>query len=666
MADIRCLICNRVNDASAERCWYCNTLLPRQTGSLTPQEREKLAGIRGRSNSPEDQAVTPPGGNNPPAAAPEPAQEKVPEWLERVRQLKQQDENTTTPANRDWVAEEQPQWLRDLTGEKHETAPDASPLEEAAAVDNEPEMESEPIEQADIAEELQAEPAFEPEELQADPEFEQAASVEQAPFKGDIYAEFESDAEPELEPNLMPDGDLPAAAVEITEEEDDAIARQELKEIIPAPENDDAAEFPIAVEDLPDWLAEEQPVDEPQETPAAVESEPEPEPLPEKKLEKAHLPAWLASLRPMQSAAPAAPSAEAETEPEPEVEEQGILAGIRGTLPGSHSPQRAKESHAFGSELHLSPAQRRNVDLLRLLLQPEDDTPQARVEKQTARGSSKWLRLVVTMLVLLSVLVPLFSPGMRGVTPALYSTEVVDSLSLIQSLPEGKPVLITAHFEAGLAGELDWTAQPVLRHLVARGVPLALSSTNVSGFAILRQMVGDAVADGVDYPLSDKIVELGYLPGGTIGLGALVSDPLAALPFTTDIQPAEDVNVLKGIQSLSDFSALVLITDNSDVARSWIEQIERHDTRVITLAVVSAQASPLVQPYYTSGQVHGIVSGVAGALSYELLRGSPGTVSSKFSIYQVALLSAAVLILAGGIISALIGSSNGAAKEAKP
>jgi hypothetical protein len=384
--------------------------------------------------------------------------------------------------------------------------------------------------------------------------------------------------------------------------------------------------------------------------------------LPEKKIEKAYLPAWLASLRPVQSVTPAAVAAEQE----PEAEDHGILAGIKGTLPASRSSQQVKESHAFASELHLSPAQRRNVDLLRLLLQSEDDDSQAIVEKQVGRGNHKLLRLLVTVLVLLSVLIPIFSPGMRGVTPALYSTELVDTLSIIQTLPENKPVLITAHFEAGLAGELNWTAQPVLSHLVARGIPLALSSTNVSGFAILRKMVSDAAGEGAEYPLNEKVVDLGYLPGGTIGLGALVSEPLAALPFTTDIQPVAEVDVLKGVNTLSDFGALLLITDNPDVARSWIEQIGRNSTQVTTLAVVSAQAAPLVQPYYASGQVDGIVSGVGGALSYELLRAVPGTASSKFGIYQVALLSAAVLILAGGIISTLIGSSNGAAKEGKP
>jgi hypothetical protein len=647
MADIRCLICNRVNDVSAERCWYCNTLLPRQTGSLTPQEREKLAGIRGQSFAPEDESLPQPAEGTPPTAPPEPAKQEIPEWLERVRQLKQQDDQVEKPEHRDWVAEEQPDWLRDLTGDKHEQADQVSGAAGEEPGDEGMDLESKPIDQIEPHDEDLSEP-----------DFEHAASVEQTPFKGDIYA-FENSLEPE--PDRAAEPALPSAVDEFAESEDDAIARQELADIIPAAETDSSAEFPIAVEDLPDWLAEEQPASETQET--LITAETQPEPSPEKRIEKAHLPAWLASLRPVQPVSQSASAAEPEIEPE--VEDHGILAGIKGTLPGSRAPQQAKESKAFSSDLHLSPAQRRNVDLLRLLLQPDEDDHPERVEKQKGGGKHNLLRIVVTLIVLLSVLFPIFTPDMHGVIPALYSTEVVDTLSIIQSLPEDKPVLITAHFEPGLAGELSWTAEPVLRHLVARGVPLALSSTNVSGFAILKKMVSDAVAEGADYALNNKVVDLGYLPGSSIGLGALVSDPLAALPFTTDIQPVAELNVLKGVHTLSDFGALILVTDNPDIARSWIEQIERNDLQVITLVVVSAQAAPLVQPYYTSAQVDGIVSGVAGALSYELLRAVPGVASSKFNIYQVALLSAAVLILAGGIISAFIGSSNSAAKEGK-
>lgn len=648
MADIRCLICNRVNDASAERCWYCNTLLPRQPNVLTPQERERLAGIRREFKSPEDETSTQPAEVIPPDSPPEPVKEEIPEWLERVRQLKQQDEHPEEPTRQDWVAEEQPDWLSELTGDAHaQPVPAAEdvvvgPAEEAASSEN---AIRDLIEQT--VENLE------------EPGEEHAASVEQAPFKGDFFAEFDDILEPAHE--LTPQQVIPPDEMDLTEPDISEVP--ELDEVISTAAIDAEGEFPIAVEDLPDWLVEEKPESETQED--EVQEEAQPEPPPEKKIEKAQLPAWLASLRPVHSVNQEVPASEPEPEPQPEVVDHGILAGIHGTLPASHSPQLVKETHAFGSELRLSPAQRRNVNLLRLLVQTEDDDQQSQEVKQNGRGNQKLLRLLVTALVLLLVIIPLFSTSVRGVTPALYSTEVVDALGIIQSLPENTPVLVTAHFEAGLAGELDWTAQPMLRHLVERRVPLALSSTNVTGFAILKKMVGDAVKTGTGYAVDEKVVELGYLPGGTIGLGALVVNPLAALPFTTDIQPVGEVNVLKGINSLSDFGAVILITDNPDVARTWIEQIGRASAPVRTLVVVSAQAAPLVQPYFASGQVNGIVSGVSGALTYEVLHAAPGTASSRFNVYQIALLSAAVLILAGGIISAFVASSNGTAKEAK-
>lgn len=649
MADIRCLICNRVNDASAERCWYCNTLLPRQAGPLTPQERSKLARIRQHPAPPENEEISqPPEGNSTPKS-PAPVEREVPEWLERVRQLKQHDEETAKPERRDWVAEEQPQWLRELTGEAPQTTSAAQ--ETTAAPPEEDEGEA-----GQIAVESETQSNLTAEE----PTPDQIITTRQVPFKGDIEAEFDFMEEPAADissESMSSTRDEKSGEsetdkhAESVESEADIIEMLEHEENPTPPEKEPEAEFPIAVEELPDWLADDQPVSEPDATHAVVEAQASP--LPEKKIEKAHLPAWLASLRPVHSSIEEAPA----SEPQPENLDHGILSGIQGTLPASGTVPQIKESRIFGTELSLSPTQRRNADMFRRLLQSTEEDLPIQVEKQASPVEHKLLRWLVTLLVLFSVIIPIFSSAFRGVTPELYSTEVVDALGIVQSLPADTPVMVTAHFEAGLAGELDWTAQPVLKHLVSRRVPLALTSTNVTGFAILQQMIRGAVGEGTDYALDQMVVELGYLPGGAIGLGALVSDPLAALPLTTDIQPVGIVDILKGINSLSDFGALILITDNPDFARAWIEQINQSITPVKTLALVSAQAAPLIQPYYASGQVNGILSGVAGALSYELLRAVPGTASAKFQIYQVAILVAAVIIFAGGIISAMMGST---------
>lgn len=648
MADIRCLICNRLNDASAERCWYCNTLLPKSSGDLTDQERLKLANLQRKNSQTTDAEPQTPSDDQTESSSVTPEQEEVPEWLARIRKLKQQEQQTDETPQRDWVEEEQPGWLRRLAEGSH-------PQQEAADADSiTNELKPDLFNSTDEVEENQQAHLPKEEDLSSQP-----PSEEVAPFKEDFLAEMLAEEAPETEPepSSIPDWSFLTAEqqtgtknLEVTPQEEEVEKALVLEE----PEPD--IPFPIPVDELPEWLADEKITGDAQDN---LEKESEKTRLPEKKLEKAHLPAWLASLRPIQSVIQGMSTPEAE----PVKSDQGFLAGIRGTLPGKDMSQQVTLPNVSGSELRASALQRKNAELFHNLLNIESAPSDEPVDQKNIGGVNKVVRLLIAVLLLLAVIIPLFSSSFNGVVPVLYPAEVVSSLGLMRDLPADKPVLVAAHFEAGLAGEMNWTAQPVLKHLVSRGIPMVLTSTNVIGFAMLQELVNQSAGEGSGYPLAEKVVDLGYLPGGAIGLGALVSSPLNALPFTTDILPVGEVETLKGINTLSDFGALILITDNPEFTRSWVEQIDRAGISINTLAVVSAQAAPLLQPYYDSGQIDGYISGMVGALSYELLRSQPGSATIRFNVYQVSLLIAALIVMVGGIYSLIVGSTSNTGKE---
>ena len=71
--------------------------------------------------------------------------------------------------------------------------------------------------------------------------------------------------------------------------------------------------------------------------------------------------------------------------------------------------------------------------------------------------------------------------------------------------------------------------------------------------------------------------------------------------------------------------------------------------------IVSAQAGPLVQPYYLAGQVQGLVTGLAGGGAYEKMMGRMGLVAQRWNGYSGGLLAAVVAILIGGIFNAAYG-----------
>jgi hypothetical protein len=84
--------------------------------------------------------------------------------------------------------------------------------------------------------------------------------------------------------------------------------------------------------------------------------------------------------------------------------------------------------------------------------------------------------------------------------------------------------------------------------------------------------------------------------------------------------------------------------------------------------VVSAQAEPLVRPYYEGNpkQVQGMVVGLVGGTSYERALNHPGSARKYWDSYSLALLLSAVLMIllgAANAISGLVDSRRKAKRE---
>ncbi len=662
MADIRCLICNRVNDSSAEHCWYCHTILPKPTGPLTQKERDKLASLKNKITSENNNVPEPPveePKKTPPAGSTE---EEVPEWLARIRRLKQADELDQPYRPSDWIDEDQPDWLvklqQPVVEETPETAETSTPagkfkkpaLDESLQIHNLP-RESDDSEEY-IASLLNAitpaasvdrlrTPGGELEELVENGVDNQSAQIQPLPAGSEDRDDLESDA-------LSSGVEIPVYIEEPAQEPEPAVNTEPAQEL----------PFPLFVDNLPDWLSTEETTKE-----SSIEGKLDADitagEISEQKIEKGQLPAWLQSLRP----GAARSIEESASESTPVLDDRGVLAGIAGTLPGANLSGRVIKPVDFAQELRATAQQRKNADLFQSLLQAPDEPVVMSTDQKTASPAGRFVRFIVTILVLLAVILPILLPGFSVIVPVLFPTEVVNTLGTIQALSADKPVLVAAHFEAGLAGEIDWTAQPVLKQLVSRGIPLALTSTNVQGFTVLQDMVAQAVGNDPVYSMDVNVMNLGYLPGGSIGMGALVNDPLKTLPFTTDLQPVGESAVFGTLNSLSDLGALIILTDNPEFARIWVEQVDGGNAGLPILAVVSSQAAPLVQPYFASGQINGYISGMSGALFYEMLTMRAGSATARFNSYQLSLLLVAVLIFAGGTVSLILASPHSAKKK---
>jgi hypothetical protein len=221
---------------------------------------------------------------------------------------------------------------------------------------------------------------------------------------------------------------------------------------------------------------------------------------------------------------------------------------------------------------------------------------------------------------------------------------------------------VVVDYQPGFAGELEMAAGPVITQLSQANVPLAFISTSPMGPYMADRLV--KVYAGA-YQLNTQYVNLGYLPGGAGGIKAFAEQPASTIGQDIILgnmwnTPALAGATVNSVSRLSNFGAVLVLTDNPDIGRLWIEQAQPSLKPRPMLMVVSAQAEPMIRPYLLSGQINGFVAGMEGAVLYEGKLGTAGVCPpgsceiaargprTHWDAFGMAMLVAELLILFGG------------------
>ena len=407
--------------------------------------------------------------------------------------------------------------------------------------------------------------------------------------------------------------------------------------------------------ELPGWLTGEGEAQAESEAPA--QAGPEPVAAAPDDLDEARVPGWLAEMRPVDPATLPEPVQEA---PESEVS-SGPLSGLKGILPAEPDVARAKRAPVYSVKLQVAESQAAHVQLFTELIEAEGA---ARPRSgRAAAASSRVARLLIFLVLLGAVLWPALIGSQSTALPQV-PAEIEAAGSLIDALPAGAPVLLAVDFEPGFSGELEAASSAVVDHLMRQGAYLAFVSTTATGPLQAERLVSDLNLNGGHAYLGlDQYANLGYIPGGPAGLRAFAETPRRTLPFALSGEGAAADRIwssgaLREVEQLSDFALALVLTENPDTARVWIEQVQPMLGSAPLVVVASAQADPLIRPYFEGqpAQVEGLVSGLAGGAAYESYSGRAGAARGAWDAFALSLPAAAALIVLGALV-ALISSS---------
>lgn len=429
---------------------------------------------------------------------------------------------------------------------------------------------------------------------------------------------------------------------------------------IEPPSSDEEETFTLQANDLPDWLdeispsdylVEEEISDEEAQIEAAGAGDEEVDIAP------AELPNWLQAMRPVEGLSTSAPW----QGPQPGGGERvGPLAGLDGVLPAEPGIIHFGTSSPSVQDLDISQTQKAYAELLQSMIASEEDTPP--IQRRRVALPQQILRWAIAIILYAVVFIPItmgsqfvMLPNAQDIPP-----ENLAVASLVNDLQENSPVLIAFEYQPGLSGEITSAAAAVIDHLLNQGAIPVIISTQPTGPGLAEIFL--ATTQSQHYLISSGgYVNLGYISGGTAALLNFATDPRGAIPMQLSGGGSRwDEPPLANVRSIRDFAMVFVLTDDSDTARGWIEQVQpilvdpnNPAIKTFFAMVVSAQAEPLVYPYYLTSpkQVDGLVSGVTGGAYYENTINQNIVARDYWDAFSAGLSITILVVLFGGLIN---------------
>lgn len=618
MTEITCPLCGKPNPPDRDVCQFCEAPLKASGFIASPDDQDIFTQIPTPSSQP-DESTEP--GDQPESTSS--LEQAIPDWLKQTEAsfLQPSEPESEEPAP-DHISEEIDSLLNLVPTPSDEQKPAiddewlASLLAEAGVGELAQEtLAAEPLQEAMEAEET-GEPGLTSEELSEEEGLLPPAELE----KPEWLSDMEASSTIKLEGGMQPSESLH----------------------IEAPAEEKAEKKGAEQVEVPEWVGKT----------SFGEKPPTPK-EPETPIVPAEIPGWLEALRPSKEEK-VSPSKPVEDISAADIVTAGPLVGLRGVISAHPSAIQARKPPTYSIKLRVTEEQHARVQMMEELL-AEEQKPKPLPSKPILTYRHI-IRLVVAVLLILPIVWMVVSRSQQGPSPQPSNVPgVVEFAQQVQALPAGAPVLIAFDYEPGFSGEMNPAISTVLTQLASKNAYLSLVTTTPSGPALAESLMKNVSAGALAASSAySNYTDLGFIPGGTMGLLGLAASPRTVLPYSLDGKDVWASEPLNTISSIADFSAVIVITNDPDTARVWIEQVGPHlqtQDRPL-LFITSTQAEPLIRPYYQAApsQVQGMVAGLAGGLAYGGTVGSPGQ-NGLWEALSISITVSILIILIGSIVS---------------
>jgi len=409
---------------------------------------------------------------------------------------------------------------------------------------------------------------------------------------------------------------------------------------------------PFQIEEIPEWLDKGD--EEYFSTNFFDDMQIEPEKTTEsgQEIQPGELPSWLKAMRPLEAVVPIV----SKKQESRQIEKSGPLAGLQGVLSSHQFNNLSAPPPIQAISIDISDKQKKQIEILDILFSNESEP----ITKAKPKGITveKIIQLIIPLALIAILAYSYLFPSMNLNKPTVFPSEtvrfatIVNGLLLNQTSPP--KILTIVESDGASIAELRIVTNDILERLMLKNSYLSVISTNPNGSLLAMNLIQDIASKSNNYDINN-LANFGYLPGEQNGVQSFIQSPTETVSLNTNNENIWETPALSGISSFSQFDAVLIITDDSDSAKTWIEQIHALKPGTTTLVAATAQAIPLLKPYIDSNQIDGLVGGLYGSYSYSELIQTENSIQEKYwKMQKVGLYAFILLIILGGIWQTLV------------
>ena len=277
--------------------------------------------------------------------------------------------------------------------------------------------------------------------------------------------------------------------------------------------------------------------------------------------------------------------------------------------------------------------------------------------ERLATFDRRWIFLAMGI----AIALPLFLPLNMPIEP---SAMVKSAYYTVEDLQEGDRVLLSLDLDPASTPELEPYYRSVVLQLKRKHVKMVIATTWYAAPPLAERWIaesiegriikpGDASYQGEPdepYVRNRDFVWLGFREGREATINGMATDLRGTFDNqAADGTPLDRLELMEGIHKLADFDLIVMVSAGYPGIKEFVQQAQgRGNVRMV--GACTAVSTPDYTPYYSSGQLLGLVGGMSKAAEYELLVGKTGTAVAGTDVLNLGHLVVILAIVFGNFI----------------